>query len=521
MTPQLSLSRRDFLRTGSATLLSLSLSRLALPVSSQARSDAAGILGVPQYDDWADVYRERWTWDKIAKGTHHVNCWYQRGCNWNIFVKEGVVFREEQAANYPQTNPEVPDYNPRGCQKGGCFSHRMYDAGRLQHPLKRVGERGEGKWKRISWEQALEELADATIDSLREYGPGSIVWDLGTAGTNGCNGLGIVRACHVLDTPFLNANADIGDHHPGAAVTLGKISFASSADDLFYSDLILIWGGNPVYTQIPNAHFINEARYKGAEVVTIAPDYNASSIHADVWVPVNVGSDAALGLSICQVMVEEGLHDQAFIREQTDLPLLVRKDTRLFLRQSDLEEGGADDIFYFFDSTAGEIREVSQATLALEGVEPALEGEFEVATRDGEITVEPVFAGLKRQLADYTPEQAAKISGTPASLIRSLARKIGRARAATILTQSNFSKFYHGIEMERVQILVLAMAGQIGKKGSGISGFPFISITGADALGMAPGWLPPKLGLLAVALESAPDFIKAKLAGLTDEMALY
>ncbi|MBW2233234.1 MAG: molybdopterin-dependent oxidoreductase, partial [Deltaproteobacteria bacterium] len=317
------------------------------------------------------------------------------------------------------------------------------------------------------------------------------------------------------------ANADIGDHHPGAAVTLGKICFASSADDLFYSDLILIWGGNPVYTQIPNAHFINEARYKGAEVVTIAPDYNASSIHADIWAQVNVGSDAALGLSICQVMVEEGLHDQAFIREQTDLPLLVRRDTRLFLRQSDLEEGGSDDVFYFFDPVAREIREVSQATLALEGIEPALEGEFAVATRDGEIIVEPVFAGLKRQLADYTPERATKISGTPASLIRRLARKIGRAGAATILTQSNFSKFYHGIEMERVQILVLALAGQIGKKGSGITGFPFLSITGADALGMAPGWLPPKLGLKAVALESAPAFIKSKLAGLTDEMTLY
>jgi len=304
---QQGLSRRDFLRTGSAGVLGLALTRLAPFAPHQARADATELPEALQYEDWADVYRERWTWDRIAKGTHHVNCWYQRGCNWNIFVKEGLVFREEQAAEYPQTNADVPDYNPRGCQKGSCFSHRMYDAGRLQHPLKRIGKRGEGKWQRISWEQALEEIADATIDTLREHGPGSIVWDLGTAGTNGSNGLGIVRTCNVLDTPFLNANAEIGDHHPGAAATLGKICFASSADDLFYSDLILIWGGNPVYTQIPNAHFINEARYKGAEVVTIAPDYNASSVHADIWAPVNVGSDAALGLSICQVMVDEGL----------------------------------------------------------------------------------------------------------------------------------------------------------------------------------------------------------------------
>jgi anaerobic selenocysteine-containing dehydrogenase len=141
----------------------------------------------------------------------------------------------------------------------------------------------------------------------------------------------------VLDTPILNVNCEVGDHHPGAMATMGKISFASSGDDLFYSDLILIWGGNPTYTQIPNAHFINEARYHGATVVCIAPDYNASAIHADLWLPVEAGTDAALGLSMSHVIVEEGIYDADFIREQTDLPLLVRTDTQRFVRQADLK----------------------------------------------------------------------------------------------------------------------------------------------------------------------------------------
>ena len=107
-------------------------------------------------------------------------------------------------------------------------------------------------------------------------------------------------------------------------------------DDLHYSDLILIWSGNPTYTHIPNAHFIYEARYKGAYVVTIAPDYNPSAIHADEWVPVNIGTDAALALSMAQVIVEEKLYEPDFIVEQTDLPLLVRLDTEQFLRERDL-----------------------------------------------------------------------------------------------------------------------------------------------------------------------------------------
>ena len=78
----------------------------------------------------------------MAKGTHFVNCGYQRGCAWNVFVKDGIVWREEQVADYPQTNAEVPDFNPRGCQKGACYSDRMYDASRLARAAEAGGRAG-------------------------------------------------------------------------------------------------------------------------------------------------------------------------------------------------------------------------------------------------------------------------------------------------------------------------------------------------------------------------------------------
>jgi len=335
------LTRRGFLIGAGAVGLSLCLYQLRRrsPSSNGPTASTAppkSVERLPEYADWQDLYRQRWTWHKIAKGTHAVNCWYQRGCNWDVYVKEGLVFREEQAANYEAVNDEVPDFNPRGCQKGACYSARMYDASRVHHPLKRVGRRGEGKWKRISWQDGLREIADRTIDVLAEDGPGAITWDPGTANSNGCNGLGTHRTGFVLGSPILNVNCEVGDHNPGAMVTTGKISFSSSADDLMYSDLILIWGGNPTFTQIPNAHFINEARYNGAEIVAIAPDYNASAIHVDEWLPVEAGSDAALGLAMAHVIVEEDLHDAPFLLEQTDFPLLVRADTQRFLRKADL-----------------------------------------------------------------------------------------------------------------------------------------------------------------------------------------
>jgi DMSO reductase family type II enzyme molybdopterin subunit len=520
------LSRRAFLRGAGSAALALSLAQLRCRPASQdagapgaaARAAAAA---APAYGGWEDVYRQKWIWDRVAKGTHYVNCWYQRGCNWNVYVKEGVVFREEQAAGYPQTRPDLPDFNPRGCQKGACYSQRMVDASRLRHPMRRVGPRGSRQWKRATWDEALDEVADRAIDVLLSDGPGAIVWDFGTGATNGCNGLGLYRTCFVLDTPMLDMNAEIGDHHPGAVATLGKMSFASSADDMFHSTLILVWGGNPVYTQIPNAHFMTEARYHGARVVVIAPDYNASAVHADEWIPVEIASDAAFGLSLAHVIVEEGLHDARFVAEQTDLALLVRRDTQRFLRESDLETGGDESTFHVFDRRTGAPRPASRTTLALGELDPALEGRFRVPTPDGEVEVSPAFELLRERLAGYAPEAARATTGVDPDTVRRLAREIATTRAATILTQSNFSKFYHGLEMERAQILVCALTGQIGKKGAGPTGFPFLSLAGVDAINVAPGNLPPKLGMAWLGVQSAPELARLKWGGHTTESMLY
>jgi DMSO reductase family type II enzyme molybdopterin subunit len=520
----LQFTRRSFLEAGGGALV-LCLVRLRWPGDAAGRAPGAANAALPaqpiEYGGFADLYRGRWSWDLVVKGTHQVNCWYQRGCCWNVFVKEGIVWREEQAATYPQTNREVPDFNPRGCQKGACYSQRMYDAGRVRYPLKRAGARGEGRWKRISWKQALGEIADSFIDVLSNDGPGAIFWDAGGGLTGGGHGVGHFRTQTVLDSLLMDMNAEVGDDKPGALATAGKIMFSNSADDLFYSDLILIWGGNPVVTQIPNAHFIHESRYHGARIVTIAPDYSPSSIHADQWIPVQVGTDAALALSLAQVMIEEGLYDARFVAEQTDLPLLVRSDTRRFLRAWDLEGGSDDETFYVYDRASAEVRKASSETLALGELDPALEGEFRVGTRDGETTVTPVFSLLREHLSGYAPEATSKLTGVHPRVVRDLARRIAASRAATILPQSSLTKFYHALEMERAQILVMTLAGQVGRKGSGFTAFPYLSIDGSEALYMASGSLPPRLGAAALGLKAAPTVLRKKWQGYTDEMVIY
>ena len=413
-----------------------------------------------------DLYRRQWVWDSVSWGSHCVNC-YPGSCPYRVYVKDGVVLREEPAATFRQIEPGVPDMNPMGCQKGAAWSSMLYAKERVLHPLRRAGERGEGKWQRISWDEALDQIADEIVKTLAEDGPEAIV----NQGTPAEGGL----MASLLATRFMNmvggittdSNGVINDFSTGLHVTFGKFNVVSSVDDWFHSQLILIWHKNPVYTSIPYYHFIAEARYAGAEVVTIAPDFSPSSIHADTYVPVEPGYDAAFALAMCRVIIDEGLVDEGFAKEQTDLALLVRDDDGRFLRAADLEKNGHDEQFYVLDAS-GSIKPAPRATLELKGIEACLRGEAAVKLRTGEqVRVRPAFERLVALLQEYSPEAVQAACGVHADTIRSLARKIA-TRRTNILMGLNSCKYYHGDLIERAMCLVLGLTGNWGKKGTGV-----------------------------------------------------
>ncbi|MBI2088791.1 MAG: molybdopterin-dependent oxidoreductase [Deltaproteobacteria bacterium] len=466
-----------------------------------------------------ELQKSSWEWDRVVKSSHPTNCWYQRACNFNLYVKDGVVLREEQVGNYPAPNDaSVPDPNPRGCQKGVCYVHRMYDPTRIKYPLKRVGERGQGRWQRVSWDQALTEIADPLIDVLTTDGPEVVIQGGGTrVHSQGSEGMAPNAFFEALGSPHPSVNAEIGDDHQGVAITLGKIIFADSADNWFHADLILTWGANPAYTNIPNFHYLAEARYNGARLITIAPDYSPSAIHADLWVPINVGTDAALALGVAQVIVEKKLYREEFVREQTDLPLLVRSDNGRLLREKDLKPGGREDVFYFYDESCGQVVEAPRKSLTLDGKAPALEGEYEVRTLSGEIKARPVFELLREHLdRGFTPEKAAAITGVPPSLIEKLAREIATARGVVNVSAGNWGKFYHGDLIERAILLVFALCGHMGRKGASFSAFP--ALHPDTALGALE-----RRGhqMLLSAASSDPRYSAWKEDGYTTEMILY
>jgi len=486
------LSRRSFLVGAGAGVVTLTLGLTHLQPRGNvalAVAPTSPATGSTPYRDWTDVYRERWTWDRVAKGTHtRANC--ISACSWDLFVKDGIVWREEQSAVYRRSRPDVPDFNPRGCQKGACYADLQASETRLLYPLKRAGERGEGRWQRISWDQALTEIADQLIDAAVAEGTESIIHDHGT--TNGGFGpetAGEMRFVDAIGATILDSWSGVGDMPMGCVQTWGMYNCEGTSDDWFRSDYIVVWIGNPVYTRISDVHFMNEARYRGAKLVVIAPDYSATAIHADLWINPKPETDAALGLSAARVIIEEGLYKADYVREQTDLPLLVREDTGRFLRESDLTAGGNDKLFYFWDEGAGKPAPVPGCegeggrSIALGDLKPALTGRFTVTLADGKkVEVRTVFERLRAQLANYTPEKAAAITRLSPDLIRGFARELAAAKTAMIFASWGACKHHHSDLFQRTIILLMALTGNQGKPGGGVRVAAWWGLDGLDKM---------------------------------------
>jgi DMSO reductase family type II enzyme molybdopterin subunit len=453
-----------------------------------------------EYRGWEDVYREQWTWDRVARVTHtRVNC--ISACSLDAYIKDGIVWREEQNANYEQAFEDVPDFNPRGCPMGNVYSAVMYEPTRIKYPMKRAGERGSGKWQRLSWDQALTEIADHLLDVVEEDGAECVVYDHGT--TNLDFGIGSPMESHLFATAIgsttIDSYAGVGDLPVGLIQTWGLYMAEGTADDWFLSDYILVWLGNPSYTKVPEAHFMWEARYRGAKVVSIAPDYNPSTMHADRWLNVRYGTDAALALGMVNVILDEGLFDAEYIKEQTDLPFLVRDDTRRYLRESDVEEGGSDSVFYFWNGLNGRKEKEPgtwgsrrQSISLSEDVDPMLDGVHTVRLKDGRrVRVRTVMELLRRQAARYSPEQAAAITGVAPGNIRRVAREFAAAKTAMIYSSWGACKHYHSDLFQRGMAYLCALTGNSGgKPGSGIK---------------VSTWWPPPNGALTGAGLGAPS----------------
>lgn len=482
-------TRRTFVQAGAVVAAATTIA--ARTLSAEPLLQATGAAPA-DHSKTEEAFRKQWSWDKKGRMTHMVNC--TGACPHWVYVKDGVVMREEQSRDLPGYSG-LPEYNPRGCNKGACSTDYMYAEHRIKYPMIRVGERGEGRWRRASWDEVLDLIATKVVDVIEKEGPDSIGVYSPVPAVAPVSWIAGHRFANLIGGHTFTFFDWYADHPIGMTQTMGIQGDTSETADWFNAKTILVWGANPMTTRIPDAHAITEARYNGSSVAVITPEYCATSIHADEWFHPKPGTDAALANAMAHVIIRDKLYDEAFIKEQTDLAFLVRSDTGLFLRQADLEKDGKDGLFYTWDTkkkapammrgswgeepaTKPPLQQgffgrntltFEPGTLALGDLAPALEGTFTVKLKDGKsVAVRPVFSLLKEALAkDFTPAKASKITNVPVAAIESLAKRFGTAKPAMIIHGAGTNHWYHSDVIVRSMLLLCALTGAVGKQGAG------------------------------------------------------
>lgn len=310
---------------------------------------------------WEDGYRNRWSYDKVVRSTHGVNC--TGSCSWKIYVKGGIVTWETQATDYPRTSPDLPNHEPRGCPRGASFSWYLYSGNRLKYPMVRgklvrlwrearkslspveawasivedpakaaeyKAARGLGGFVRSTWEEADEIVASANIYTIKKYGPDRIVGFSPIPAmsmvsfSSGTRYLGLIGG---VALSFYDWYCDLP---PSSPQTWGEQTDVPESADWYNSRFLILWGSNVPQTRTPDAHFYTEARYNGTQSVVVSPDYSEASKFADIWLHPKQGTDSALALAMGHVILKEfyierqSAYFSEYLRRFSDMPMLVR-----------------------------------------------------------------------------------------------------------------------------------------------------------------------------------------------------
>ena len=212
-----------------------------------------------------------------------------------------------------------PDgYLNRGytCYKGRVSADRLSHPDRLRHPLRRAGKRGEGKWERVSWEEALEETARNLMRIREEHGARAVGFGVGMP--KGLEHFVLIRLANIFGSPNVVASQDVC-HAPREITGIHTCGFYPVADLHNPTSLIVSWGSNLLSTSEEGqiASLLLEQLKRGARLIVVDPRRTELARKADLWLQLRPGTTPALALGLMHVIIEEGLYDREFVDKYT------------------------------------------------------------------------------------------------------------------------------------------------------------------------------------------------------------
>ncbi|MCB8814355.1 molybdopterin-dependent oxidoreductase [Desulfosporosinus shakirovi] len=389
-------------------------------------------------------------------------------CGMKALVENGQIKSIIQAADYPEA-----EYNPRGCLKGLSMTNLIYGPDRLQKPLILNGVPGSGDFKEASWNETLDYTARRLKEIADKYGPESIGVLFQVGGTGYVQKGAVSRLATLAGWTMHHAYDQNGDLPMFWPMTFGVQSEELEPREWNNSRYIMIFGSNILATRIPDAHFLLEARNRGAKILTFDPNFSPTAAKADEWVPIKASSDAAVALGLARVLIEETLYDSDFIKTFTDLPLLVRVDNGKRLKAEEVNglEKLSDVPAYreAYVAYNGQFIAVHPEKLDLP-LDVMIEGEVNVTLKTGQmVKVKPAFQLLKESLNQYTPEEIEKLTEIPKDDLVRIAREMAGNKPLHVIYGAGNYQWYHGDLKGRALALLPVLTGNIGKSGAGIS----------------------------------------------------
>ena len=321
-------------------------------------------------------------------------------------VKNGRVIKLEG-------NPEDRMSKGRMCAKGLSGIQALYHPNRNKYPMMRVGKRGENKWRRISWEKAIDIIARKLMETREKYGAETVFCSTGGGGNPEI--WSIARFCNIFGTPNWFEPGCAQCYLPRVlAYTMmyGGVdpSIAdSNALELYDTEetpiqALVLWGTDPSYScPASGGGAVVDLRAKGVKTVVIDPRLTPDAAKATVWLPIRPGTDVALMLCWIRYIMEHRLYDADFVMKWTNLPYLVDVETKMLLRAEKSADPDRPDTFMVWDTRTNSAQPLPYPWN--EDLSPALTGTFQVDGR----TCKTGFQLLWEQAEPYTLEHAGEI----------------------------------------------------------------------------------------------------------------
>lgn len=317
-------------------------------------------------------------------------------------------------------NPEDPRNQGRICSKGRAAIRIVDHKDRVNYPLKRVGERGEGKWERITWDEAMDTIVEKLTQIKEEFGGKTIINGQGTGrGTQtwqtrlGFRTFGVAHMLspsHVCLFPMLVTQTN----------TLGMFNLWDGAN-IDNANTVVFWGANGCWSEATfTAGPANRSRQRDAKLIVIDPCFeHPLAAKADYFLSVRPGSDLALAMYWINTIITEKLYDEAFVKRWTNLPMLIHPDSLAPIYQTELNADAPEGEVVLFDLKSQQIQPFGEV-LEMNNFDPMLDHDdiIKLTGKDGEvIPAITAWHKLRENAAEMSLSRVAELTWVEAKTI--------------------------------------------------------------------------------------------------------